>query len=179
MTTFAWHFTGPTLRDGRPIPPVGERLTVSQPLELCAVGLHGSERLIDALRYAPGNLLHRTKHEGRILYGSDKLCSSARIILWSLDEATVVTILGSFIRSCALDVLHFCHMPALVREYLETGEEVIKAAASAATRPASIDASLAASWAASWSASTARDAGNSHNARLTAMVMAAAPEGAV
>jgi len=243
MTVLAWHFTGTTLRDGRPIPRVGETLRQTGKLKLCRVGLHGSERLIDALAYAPGNMLHRTKHGGEILRGDDKLCSSERTIWWSIDATTI---LQSFARQCALDVIHLWDAPGVVRAYLETGNEKIRAAAWdawATTRDAAgdaagdaaRDAALAAwaaveaaaksagaawnpwaaaraaaksartaaksagaaaqsagdaawagagdaAWAATWA--TARDddwaaAIDAQNARLTKMVMAAAPKGAV
>ena len=38
----AYHFTSDTLRDGRPIPPIGEWLEESDELKLCVKGLHAS-----------------------------------------------------------------------------------------------------------------------------------------
>jgi hypothetical protein len=49
----AFHFTGNTLRDGREIPPIGVELRHEGEVKICASGLHASERLVDALRYAP------------------------------------------------------------------------------------------------------------------------------
>ena len=50
-----WHFhNGKTLRDGRPLPTLGAWLVHKGPIVICESGLHYSERLIDALRYAPG-----------------------------------------------------------------------------------------------------------------------------
>lgn len=51
---------------------------VAQPIELCAYGLHGSVRLLNALRYAPGTVLQRTLHWGKVQIGPDKLASSHR-----------------------------------------------------------------------------------------------------
>lgn len=82
MTTTAYHFTaGATLRDGRPVPPIGEWLEHDGPVKLCASGLHASERLLDALGYAPGLTLHVVTCEG-VERGDDKLvCRRRRIEL--------------------------------------------------------------------------------------------------
>jgi hypothetical protein len=50
----AWHFCGDTLRDGRPIPPDGEKLIHDGELVMCVSGLHASKNILDALTYAPG-----------------------------------------------------------------------------------------------------------------------------
>jgi hypothetical protein len=44
-TVEGWHFTGPTLRDGRPLPADGEWLEHAGPLVMCESGLHMSELL--------------------------------------------------------------------------------------------------------------------------------------
>ena len=94
MTTRAWHFTGPTLRDGRPIPDVGEWLVHDGPLVPCESGLHASERLIDALSFAPGGTLHRVELRGDVTpHDGDKLVARERRILWSLDETTMTPVL--------------------------------------------------------------------------------------
>lgn len=38
-----YHFTGDTLRDGSPIPPIGEKLVFEGRIEICGSGLHWSE----------------------------------------------------------------------------------------------------------------------------------------
>ena len=85
----AWHFVAekdgkPVWRDGASL-KVGRLSTVTSPLKLCQVGLHGSERPIDALQYAPGPWVERVEHLGEILRGTDKLCSSERRTLWVAD----------------------------------------------------------------------------------------------
>ena len=76
----AWHFTGVALRDGRPIPAVGEWLVHNGEVVICNSGLHASERLLDALRYAPGLTLHRVTCEDVVGEQEDKLvCRRRRI----------------------------------------------------------------------------------------------------
>ena len=185
----AWHFVGDALRDGRPIPADGVTLKHKGKLELCASGLHASERLIDALQYAPGPILCRVQMGGAIKKESDKLVARQRTILWRVNSTDV---LRKFARQCALDVAHLWNMPSVVRQYLETGDESLMAAASAAVRDAAWDAARAAVRAAAWDAASAaaraaasdaaRDAAwaaawDVQNTRLTEMVMALAPEG--
>lgn len=86
----AWHFVGKTLRDGRDIPPDGVELVHDGDLLLCVCGLHASERLIDALSYAPGNILCRVKCGGRIQKSDDKLVCTRRTIEWRLDSEEVL-----------------------------------------------------------------------------------------
>jgi len=201
----AWHFVGDALRDGRPIPADGVTLKHEGKLELCASGLHASERLIDALQYAPGPILCRVQMGGTIKKDSDKLVAGQRTILWRVN---LTDVLRKFARQCALDVAHLWNMPSVVRQYLETGDERLRAAASAAAwaaasaaawdaaRDAARDAAWAAAsaaawdaardatWAAAWDAASAAAwaaasdaARDAQNTRLTEMVMALAPEG--
>jgi hypothetical protein len=60
-----------------------------------------------------------------------------------LDES----VLREFARWCALSVAHLWDMPDVVRAYLETGDEKIRASAS--------DAASDAAWAAAWAAARA------------------------
>ena len=83
----AWHFLPETYRTRFSNEPVtaGTVLRVRPPLGLCQRGLHGSRRVLDALNSAPGPILCRTEHRGTIVEGHDKLCSSVREVLWTLD----------------------------------------------------------------------------------------------
>ena len=155
-TILAWHFVGTTLRDGRPVPPDGKTLRHRGPLELCASGLHASVRLIDALQYAPDATLCRVRCGGEMLHERDKLVCRQRTILWRIDAADL---LRAFARQCALDAAHLWEMPELVRRYLESGDESLRAAAGAAAWAAASDAAL-----------------DMQNDRLTALVAAAAAE---
>ena len=88
--TLAWHFLpddGMTADYGKRRTKVGPGtiLRVAGPVKCCEDGLHGAERLIDALKYAPGSLLERTRHSGEIDRQDDKICSTIRETLWMLD----------------------------------------------------------------------------------------------
>lgn len=97
-----WHFTlGDKLRDGRPIPKVGEALRHEGPIEICRSGLHCSERLVDALRYAPGATLHQVRFGVDVLRESDKLVSRERVILRTLPQNEALLVLVEFAQWCA------------------------------------------------------------------------------
>jgi hypothetical protein len=105
--TYAYHFlpADRKLRYSDEPVEVGRTYTVKPPVELCKLGLHGSRRITDALGYAPGPVLCRTLHSGMIVYGSDKLCSSERKILWMLD---LTRALQRFAYWCAVRALNRC-----------------------------------------------------------------------
>ena len=161
----AWHFTdGDKLRDGRSLPKDGELLKHKGPVNICGSGLHASKRLIDALGYSPGSTICRVKCGDIIETQGDKLVCRERTILWRVDGENV---LKRFARKCALDVAHLWDMPDIVRQYLDTGDEDIRSAASrAASRAAYGAAYSAAYWAAFSAASSAA------YRRLTTMVIA-------
>ena len=157
----AWHFCAHTLRDGRPIPPDGEWLVHDGDVIPCKSGLHASIRLIDALEYAPGSTLCRVILRGDIQqHNNDKIVGRERQIVWRIDATAV---LREFARKCALDVIHLWEAPDVVRKYLETGDESLRAAAWDAARDAARDAvsaaardaARAAAWAAAWDAAWA------------------------
>ena len=148
MTNLAWHFTGDTLRDGSPIPAVGQKLTLKGGIKICSCGYHWSKQPFDALQYAPGSKLHLVEYGGIVQEQDDKGCSSERTILKSIDATTL---LRRFAADQALSVAHLWNMPDVVREYLTTLDEKIRIAA--ATRAA--DATYAA-YTAAYAADAAR-----------------------
>lgn len=81
----AWHITGSTLRDGRPLLAIGETLRHDGPVAPCKSGLHASVRLVDALGHAPDDAcwLHRVEVGGEIVDHGDNVASSERTILES------------------------------------------------------------------------------------------------
>lgn len=93
-SVLAWHF----LRSDKCLnyPPhtlveTGQTLTATErPLELCSYGLHASIRAIDALSYAPGDIICRVELSGEITHGDDKLCATHRKVLWMTDAANTL-----------------------------------------------------------------------------------------
>lgn len=157
--TLAWHFAGTQMRDGSRLGAPGEVETYDGPMVMCVSGLHASERMLDALHYAPGSLLRRVRLSGEILRGDDKLVASRREVLWECDMTPALRL---FARRCALDVAHLWDMPPIVREYLMAGREGIRAAAWAAAWDAACDAdrdgaASSAASAAAWAAACDAD----------------------
>jgi len=119
----AYHFTADTLRDGRPIPPVGEWLEHTGPIFPCESGLHASADPFDALKYAPGAIIHLVEIDGELVpHGDpvDKVAGRRRKIIKTIDATKL---LREFARWCALRVIHLWDCPDVVRRYLETGDE--------------------------------------------------------
>jgi hypothetical protein len=148
----AYHFVGAELRDGRPVPPDGEWLVHAGPVELCASGLHASRHPFDALRYAAGATLCLVDVEDVVEEDTDKLVCRRRMIVRRIDATEL---LWGFARWCALQVIHLWDAPDVVRRYLETGDESLRAAA------------WASAWAAAWG-SARDDAGAWGSARAAA-----------
>ena len=88
-TISAWHFADDRLRDGAPLPSDSEALNFSGNVAICRSGLHASRRLVDALKYAPGNTLCRVECDGVSAELDDKLVCSSRTIVWRLDAEEV------------------------------------------------------------------------------------------
>ena len=143
-TITGWHFTGNRLRNGDPIPPVGEWIRAEGTIVLCRNGLHCSKRLMDALHYAPGEWLHRVELRGELQDGVDKWVGRERRIIASADATNM---LREFARWCALQVVHLWNVPPVVLEYLTTGDESKRDAARAAAEAFRAAADVAA-WAA-------------------------------
>ena len=136
----AYHFTGKTLRNGDPIPGLGEWLTYSGDVKICQSGLHASRSPWDALQYAPGEYLHQVECDEIFEEQSDKLVCRRRKIIATIDATSL---LREFARKRALSVIHLWQAPDVVRRYLETGDEQLRAAARDAARAAAWDAAWA------------------------------------
>lgn len=138
-SVYAWHFTGDKLRDGRPLPAVGEWLIHEGPVAICIRGLHASRHPYDALQYAPGALMHLVECVDISDEHHDKLvCRRRRII--ALMDATEM--LRYYARMRALSVVHLWDAPDVVLDFLMTGRQ----------RGAAIYAARNAAWAAAWAA---------------------------
>jgi len=107
----AWHFLSEDKRlgydDGRLV-KAGETLECEGEPELCSNGMHGSARLIDALKYASGPIVCRVEIEGDVIEGDDKLCGRRRTVLWMLDATRI---LHEFACRCAEDALTLLAQP--------------------------------------------------------------------
>lgn len=141
----AYHFVGATLRDGEPVPADGEWIEMDGEPVLCERGFHASKCPWDALQYAPGETLCLVDVDGVVIEGSDKICGTRRRIVARFDATDM---LWDQARQSALSVVHLWDAPAVVREYLTTGDESKRAAA----RDAAWAAARAAAWAAAWAA---------------------------
>jgi hypothetical protein len=90
----AWHFlTNDRLpkhgQRKRPL-KVGDVMRVKGTPILCERGLHASERILDALAYAPGPVVCRVEVSGTIVHGVDKLAGTRRKILGMGDIETLL-----------------------------------------------------------------------------------------
>jgi hypothetical protein len=142
--------------DGREI-KIGKVHTIDGEIIPCKRGLHLSIRAIDALKYAPGPIVYKVRGRGVIVphgYPVDKYACSKREYLSGGADCT--DLLRKFARQCALDVIHLWNAPQVVKDYLTTGNEDLRAAAWAAAWAAAGAAAWAAAWYAAWAA--ARDA---------------------
>ena len=153
----AYHFTkGDRLRDGTKLPPTGTTLKHTGPIKMCSSGLHASRNVWDALKYAPGSMLHRVYCLVDLTEDDTKLVCRERTIIQTIDAEDV---LRKFARMCALDVLQSWDAPDVVVEYLKTGNKSIREAANSAAYSASYYAADSASYYAADSA--ANSAANS------------------
>jgi hypothetical protein len=121
-TIRAYHFTGEKLRDGSPLPAKGVWLKHKGAIELCKSGLHASTHPFDALKYAPGNMLHLVEVRGDIQYHDpDKVVARERRIIKSIDAEKL---LRDFARWNARQVIHLWkNAPKVVLDYLKTEDE--------------------------------------------------------
>ena len=186
------------LRDGTPL-VVGQTYRHEGRLMLCESGYHASERLIDALKYAPGTTLSRVELSGQRIHNTDKLVAEQRIVLWTLDAHRVIV---RWVIWCAYGALladreaghephpDSWHALAVTQRWLDGDAtlDAVRAAGAAASAAAWAARAARAAWAASWAAraagaawasaaGAARSAAHSavrsaQNRKLTALVMA-------
>jgi hypothetical protein len=198
----AWHFLAAdgTTR-GNTKPELGGVERHNGPLELCDSGLHGSRRLLDALKWARGPILRLVTLSGERILGGDKLVASVREEHWRMDVSGV---LHEFACREAEDALRAAGVTdercwgvvAVKRRWVKgeaTDEELFAAraavrdaargAARIAARPAAWNAAGSVAWHAAKSAARIAAWGawdvaweatkKRQNCRLTAMVAAA------
>lgn len=127
---------------------VGKMLGVDVEPVLCSAGMHASRKLWHALGYAQGSKLAlcRVTLGGTVKHDEDKSVANERTVVAMLDADATDKLLRDFARWCALQVIHLWDAPAIVRRYLETGDETLRAAARDAAWAAAWDAARAAAW---------------------------------
>ena len=143
MGIFAWHFTRDTLRDGRPIPAIGEWLEHEGDVVMCESGLHASARILDALDYAPGNMIHRVECDDIVQRHKDKLVCRRRRIIATFDGEDL---LRNFARFATWTVLPLWDAPDVVVAYVLSGDEKMRCAAYDAAYDAACAAARAAAY---------------------------------
>ena len=134
--------------DGRK-PVVGETHEISGKPAFCKNGLHGSARALDALKYAASNNIWIVELSGEMEIGDDKIAATKRTYI---KRVAAEKILFECSRRFALSVAHLWDMPEVVREFLETGELTLRAAAGEAAGEAAWAVREAVAWAAAWAA---------------------------
>lgn len=138
----AWYFSDANKRlsygDGRKI-KTGITHKIDGTPVLCKRGLHGSERIIDALHYAPSAYLWLVQFGGEIVKGDNKCAAAERTYLAGFDATDM---LREFARRQALinieKIKKYCTDDdyALIIRWLNTGDDSILDAANAASSAA-------------------------------------------
>ena len=156
-----WHFCKDwKLRDGQKV-EVGKTYSVKGELIMCQHGLHLSERIIDALNYAPGNIICRVEGWGDMQKDSDKIICRYRTVLAAIDGEKLLHEAACYFAETALTVAKIkderCWNAFKVKRLWLKGkvtDEELAAARDAAWAVAWAAASDAA-WAAAWAAARA------------------------
>ena len=120
------------------------------PVVLCESGLHASIRAIDALEYAPGNIVCRVRCSDRVVHDNDKLVCGRRRVLWMADATRA---LHEFAIWCAEQALSQIDEPdPRSLRALEVKRMWLAGDATDKDLAAALDAALDAAWAAAWDA---------------------------
>ena len=172
----AWHFISGDKRlryDDNRIVRAGKTYKATGDLSMCENGMHGSKRIIDALRCAPGPIICRVELSCEIETDNDKSVARERAVLWMIDGANV---LHEFACRVALEALTVAKVTdkrswAAIEAKRRWVRGEITDAELAAAGAAARAAARAAAWAAAGDA--ARDAArDKQNRILTGLVVA-------
>lgn len=140
--------------DNRPI-VIGKKHSLRGQIVICEHALHASRDPFDALKYSSGPYLYKVRCWGDVVDQGDKLGARHREYLAMRD---VTTMLRGYACEKALSVIHLWKPPEVVRQYLETRDETIRALANAASHIATSTLCAAARAAKSAAAHTATNA---------------------
>ena len=151
MSIYAWHFTdGNKLRDGTPLPAVGEWLEYEGEIHICRSGYHYSLLPSDALLYAPGDRIHLVECDDIVKTHDNKGVCRRRRIIASMDAEEM---LRYYARMQALSVvMNAPEMSDVVYDWIFTGDESLRPAADSAARYAAHYAADSAARSAAYSA---------------------------
>ena len=146
----AWHFTdGMKLRDGDDL-VVGKTYKYAGKVEMCESGYHASERLIDALQYAPGAQISRVKLWGDVQRQDDKLVARNRKVLWTIDATKILHFFACAVAEDALKKIDNPDPRSLAA--IETKRRWLDGKATDEELDAARSAAESAAWSAAWSA---------------------------
>ena len=167
---YAWHFLANDrrLRYGtRQKVRTGVTIRIEQTPRLCYVGLHGSRLPLDALQYAPGEIVCRVRIGGIIVEDGDKLAGQTRTVMWMADADKTLREFACWVADQALDAAERNGLPvsAASREAVSVARLRIKGKAT----EEELAAARSAAWSAAWSAADAA-ARSAYNRKLTAML---------
>jgi len=156
----AWHFLASdwTAHGGFKV-EVGKTYKHEGAVKPCQSGLHASVKALDANSFCKGPVVTRVECSGTVVPHEAKLACSERTALWGYDATDE---LRAFARWAALKVAHLWPksnpMPEVVRQYLETGDESVRAEARKAAHAAHAADAAAAAYAHAAHAAHAADA---------------------
>src|ERR1700688_2326857 len=105
--------------DGRKV-VVGKSHSLRGEIKICKNALHASRHPFDALKYASGSYLYMVRCSGDVIEHGDKIGCRKRTYIAMIDATDL---LRRFARQQALSVIHLWDAPAVVSQYLETGNE--------------------------------------------------------
>ena len=105
----AWHFLNNDKRlahgDGRLV-RVGHTLKCNpDKIELCHYGFHGSQKIMDALKYAYGDIVCRVELGGRIIKAHDKCVASERTVIAMADAGETLHLFACWCAEQALQLV--------------------------------------------------------------------------
>ena len=92
---------GDEVDDGE-IVEAGSTYVAEGPIELCRNGMHASARALDALEYAPGEIVCYVRLEGELQHDTTKSVGRSRTVLWMVDASDT---LHEFACWCAAQAL--------------------------------------------------------------------------
>ncbi len=190
--TLAWHFVNNNgklgYNDNRVV-KVGSTYTCKGVPKLCKNGMHASKRAIDALRYAPGNIVCLV-YMDVVEKDIDKIVGKSRKVLYMADSSIVLQKFALIVAKEALDAVKSSGGFTDIRSYeaIEAkhkylngalDEDSMKTAASAAyaaSSASSYDASSSAAYAASYASKT-KDRQNAILSEMLLQLLLNKPEG--